>query len=76
MADYKYSDFLESSQDDIFDKLYHPAATTPFSGIYRCHECGREVVSIVNRELPSQNHHQHAANAGPIRWRLIVRRQL
>lgn len=76
MADYRYDTIMQHSQDDIFNTLYHPAATTPYSGIYRCEICGREAVSIVDRELPSQNHHQHDPGQGPIRWRLIVRRKL
>jgi len=76
MADYKYASILDHSDDKIFDTLYHPAATTPFSGIYRCEECAKEVTSIKDHELPSQNHHQHRPTQGPIRWRLIVRREL
>jgi hypothetical protein len=76
MADYKYAAYVQHSDDEIFDKLYHPAAKTPFSGIYRCQECGKEAASVINHELPAQNHHQHAPGLGDIRWRLIVRRKL
>jgi hypothetical protein len=76
MADYKYASILELSNDEVFDLLYRPATAAPYSGIYRCEECGREAASIKDKELPSQNHHQHRPNQGPILWRLIVRREL
>jgi hypothetical protein len=72
MALYKYNAFLMHSDDNAFDLLHGPGAATPFSGIYRCHGCGREDVSTYGHPLPPQNHHQHAASQGLIQWRLIV----
>lgn len=47
---------------------------TPFSGIYKCVGCGREIVSAKSNPLPPQNDHQHdSASEGEIRWQLIVR---
>jgi hypothetical protein len=72
MALYKYASYLAVSQDASFDQLYNPGTLTPFAGIFRCSGCGREIVSEHPKPLPSQNHHQHFPNQGPILWRMIV----
>jgi hypothetical protein len=69
---YKFSQFLATSIHEAFDQLHNPGAATPYSGIYRCEGCGREVTSVSNHALPPQNHHQHTPAQGAIRWRLIV----
>jgi hypothetical protein len=71
MADYKYLAFVKNVNNDAFDSTYHPATATPFSGIYRCQNCGHEAVSTYGHPLPPQNHHQHH-NLAPILWRLTV----
>ena len=72
MAMYKYGGYLSQSQDEVFDKDHSPGTAAMRSGIYRCVGCGREVTSEENNPLPPQNHHQHSAAQGAIRWRLIV----
>lgn len=72
MAQYKYANYLKHLDSDAFDVLHQPGAPTPYSGIYRCEACAREDVSSYGHPLPPQNHHQHSAGMGPIRWRLIV----
>ena len=72
MALYKHQQFLQTSTHQVFDQLYQPGTPTPYSGIYRCEGCGHEVTSVVSHPLPPQNHHQHTAYQGSIRWRLVV----
>jgi hypothetical protein len=72
MALYKDSAFLTHSLDQSFDLVYQPGGATPFSAIYRCAGCGREIVSEANKPFPPQNHHQHTVAQGFIRWRMIV----
>ena len=72
MATYKYGQYVQKSESDAFDKTYNPGATPDHSGIFRCTGCGREVVAEHNRSLPPQNHHQHTASQGDIRWKFIV----
>jgi len=72
MATYKHSQYLITSSDAAFDVIHNPGAATPYSGIYRCEGCGREVVSEETKPLPPQNHHQHTQYQGHIRWRMIV----
>ena len=72
VATYKYSVYLSTSTSGEFDKTYSPGVAAPFSGIYRCFGCGREVASNEGQPLPPQNHHQHSAGQGAIQWRLIV----
>jgi len=72
MAVYKYSNYLEQSNHQAFDEIYHPGTATPHSGIYRCEGCGMNEVSTYSHPLPPQNHHQHSYTQGAIRWRLIV----
>jgi hypothetical protein len=72
MASYKYLGYLAQNSDAAFDGAHSPGYTTPFSGIYRCQGCGREVVSEETKPMPPQNHHQHTIAQGSIRWQLIV----
>ena len=72
MATYKYNQFLNHSTSDAYDKVYGPGAPVPYSGIYRCQGCGREIASNEGNPFPPQNHHQHAVAQGAIRWRLVV----
>lgn len=72
MALYKNIAYLKASTDDAFDKLYSPGANTPHSGIYRCEGCAKEIAANQGNPLPPQNHHQHTAAQGSIRWRMIV----
>jgi hypothetical protein len=72
MAFYKNGGYLAQSQDGAFDTTYSAGATPTHSGIYRCPGCGREVVAEENRSLPPQNHHQHTAAQGAVRWQMIV----
>lgn len=72
MALYKYGTYLKPSQDNAFDKVNTPGAVAPWSGVYRCEGCGREVSSTAGHTLPPQNHHQHTYQQGTIRWKLVV----
>jgi len=72
MAQYKYPAFLKQNTSDAFDAIHEPGSLAPYSGIYRCAECGQEDVSTQGKPLPPQNHHQHNYSQGTIRWQLIV----
>ncbi len=72
MAWYKYSQMLRQFNSDAFDTIHTPGTAAPFSGIYRCAGCAKEVASNKGEPLPPQNHHQHASNQGAVRWQLIV----
>lgn len=72
MALYKYSQFIEQTNDPAFDALTQPGVAAPWPGIYHCHGCGHEIAIALNHTLPSQNHHSHKPGLGPIQWRLIV----
>ena len=72
MAGYKYPQFLSKWDSEEFDKIYSPGMKIAWSGIYRCDNCGREIVHTVDKPLPPQNHHQHTVAQGAIKWRLIV----
>ncbi len=72
MVLYKYSQFLQQSNDQAFDTICEPGTTTQWSGIYRCEGCGKNVTSVIGYPLPPQNHHQHTASQGRIRWRLAA----
>lgn len=72
MAIYKDSTILTHSVDQNFDSVHQPGSATPFSAVYRCVGCGREIVSEEGRPFPPQNHHQHTQAQGAIRWRMVV----
>jgi hypothetical protein len=52
---------------------YGPSEKVPVSGIYKCTGCKKEITSNAQDPFPPQNHHQHTAAQGAIRWKLIVR---
>lgn len=72
MALYKYAQYIKQSSDVAFDHVYHPGATPPHSGIYRCEGCGKEISHNAGVSLPPQNHHQHVPAQLAIRWRMVV----
>ena len=72
MAEYKYGKLLTYANKAAYDQLFRPSATTPYSGIYRCAQCGHEVTSVSGYPLPPQNHHQHTPGQGAIAWQLLV----
>lgn len=72
MAWYKNPKMLEIADLPQFDDLHVPGTTVTWSGIYRCAGCGKEIVHTQDKHLPPQNHHQHTATHGAIRWQLIV----
>lgn len=52
---------------------HSPGDSVPISGIYRCISCSREITSNAHDPFPPQNHHQHTATQGKIKWKLNVR---
>jgi len=62
-----------NTTNDHWKKVYGPAENVPVSGIYRCLGCKREITSNRADPFPPQNHHQHEAGQGDIRWKLNVR---
>lgn len=70
----KSSVLVESDGNkDWWRNEYSPGDTVPVSGIYRCLGCKKEITSNDNDPFPPQNHHQHTAGQGAIRWKLNVR---
>lgn len=72
MTYYKYEEDITKSTSAVFDEIHKPGEITPHSGIYKCEGCGDRIASNVGNPLPPQNHHQHSAAQGSIRWRMIV----
>lgn len=64
---------LSKSNGSHWTDEYSPGEMVPYSGIYRCIGCKKEVTSNADEPFPPQNHHQHTVSEGPIRWKLIVR---
>lgn len=54
-----------------FDAVHEPGSIAPYSGIYRCVNCGQEVCCNKDHPFPSQDQHQHATQT-PIGWKLLV----
>jgi hypothetical protein len=73
LAYYKYGNILTQEDGAEFDTIYQTGTPTPYSGIYRCEGCGHSITSVHNHPFPPQNHHQHSAAQGTIRWRLAVK---
>lgn len=72
MAQYKYGEYLNKSDNDAYDTIFEPGTVVTNSGIYRCVNCGDEIAANKNNPLPPQNHHQHPQTTLPIRWKLLV----
>jgi hypothetical protein len=51
---------------NAFDKQHSPGE------IYRCTNCGCEVVARAHDHLPPQDHNPHGDTGRPVRWRLLV----
>ncbi len=73
MPFYNEAKYLKHEVDGAYNNIQGPGTEAPFSGIYRCEGCGASAVSTKGNPLPPQNHHQHQANQGHVRWRLVVR---
>jgi len=72
MALYKYDKYIARSNHADFDQEHTPGTLTPHSAIYKCMGCGHEIVSEGGKVFPPQNHHQHTAAQGKIRWKMVV----
>jgi hypothetical protein len=73
MAFYQNGNFLTQEQRPEYDVTHHPGEIASVSGVFRCDGCHASVVSTKGNHLPPQNHHQHTASQGAVRWRLVVR---
>lgn len=72
MAVYKQLDFLTRSTHLAFDAITPSGKVTPYSGIFRCVACGREIAAPGGSVLPGDEHHAHADLHAPVEWLLIV----
>ena len=69
---YKYAEELSKSEDKMFDVLHDPGEEAPQPGVYVCTKCKKPISIAGGHKLPPQNHHQHAASLGSIKWQLVV----
>lgn len=72
MALYQDGSKLHHAPQSAFDAVLTPGTIAVNSGIYRCEGCGDEDACNKGNPLPSQNHRQHSALQGLIRWKLLV----
>lgn len=61
-----------AESNGTFDKVHKPGEKCAHEGIYKCDGCGKEVTIAGGKTIPPQNHHQHTAQQGEIRWKLFV----
>ena len=72
MALFKDVEVLKFRNLKVFDTVSRPGTTAPYSGIYRCEGCDREIAANEGHPLPPEDHHQHTLSQGSIRWRVVV----
>jgi hypothetical protein len=78
MPNYKDgSVFNQLVADPNFDIIHPPGQIAPFSGIYKCVNCGFEAVSTHGNHLPPEtNCASHSAQwpnvYGNVRWKLVA----
>ena len=68
----KHLEETSEPEGSVWRSLFSPAATCPESGIYRCYNCGDEVICNKGDPLPPQNHRQHNPSHGDIASELIL----
>lgn len=74
MAWYVDNAHLKKAQhQDHWDNEYKPGTKVPYSGIYGCTGCGQERAMNEGDPFTTQNHRQHNASQGDIRWKLRLR---
>lgn len=71
MAIYKTGTNVKAGSGAAFESTYSPGTKAPYSGIYKCDNCGAENACNKDDPLPPQNSHQHPGGK-PIAWRLLV----
>jgi hypothetical protein len=71
MAIYKKGTSVHEGSGQAFEVTHKPGIIVPYSGIYRCDNCGDEDACNKGDPFPPQNHHQHNPPS-PILWRLLV----
>lgn len=62
---------------EAFDVIFKPGETPAYSGIYKCQQCGVEVVAEQARKLPptsvcSQHHPAGTQKVGKVTRKMIV----
>ena len=62
---------LKCMPHPAFDAIHNPGSIVPYSGIYRCVNCGREQCCCKDDPFPIQDQHEHAADALSV-WSLLV----
>lgn len=78
MPNYKDgSVFGHLPNDTNFDTIHWPGQITPFSGIYKCVNCGFEIVSEYSKPFPPhascvQHSPKWPIAYGQVRWRLVA----
>jgi hypothetical protein len=72
MAVFKSLDYLQQSTHPAFDAATVPGKVTPYTGIFRCTVCGREIAAESGTVLPGNDHHAHGAGQGGVQWLLVV----
>ena len=70
MAQFKNSEHLVQGNASAFDKEWRGGEVVVNAGIYRCKNCGDEIVLDKRTAIP-QNHHQHLL-VGPVVWKMLV----
>jgi hypothetical protein len=69
--------FKQLPNDENFDTIHLPGQLAPFSGIYKCVNCGFEIVSTRHHHLPPEGTcSQHSSRwpdaYGEVRWKLVA----
>ena len=73
MAWYRDEAFVHQvDEDEDYDRVLDPGATTTLPGIYRCAGCGREVIARADERLPGETHHFCPEEGVVPGWQLLV----
>lgn len=71
MAYYNNGNLLKQTAHPAFGEILNPGKPAPYSGIYKCIHCDKEISCAHEHKLPSENDHEHDKSV-PIKWKLIV----
>ena len=76
MAEYELSAHLRRVSRAAFDYTFHAtypsASRAPYSGLYRCRQCGYEIVATKGQALPTQENLPHWPRCTAVAWQLLV----
>ena len=72
MALFKHSSRVRLTESLAFDRVFRAGNNAPYEGMYRCTNCGLEIISKSGSPLPNLKQREHRAWCTSVQWQLLV----